>query len=924
MNAIERVHREGQSLWYDNIQRRLLENGDLAKMIAADEIRGVTSNPSIFHNAISRSSDYDAALKPMAWSGWNAEEIFYQLAVEDIQGAADLFAGLYEQTDGGDGYVSLEVSPGVAHDTEKTVEEAKRLWAWVDRPNLMVKIPATREGVAAVRQATAHGINVNVTLIFSLARYLEVMDAYISGLEDRVAAGQPVDRIASVASFFVSRVDSKIDPRLEEIVRKEGINAARAAELPGKAAIANARMAYAEFLKVFNSPRFSTLQKQGARKQRPLWASTSTKNPAYRDVLYLDELIGPDTVNTVPPQTLDAFRNHGQVRVSLGADVSAEEAQIRALEELGISMEQVTAELEAEGVKAFSDAFNALLKTIDERRLAALKELGPLQGKVAEQVHLREQNRAAERMASADPTLWTADESQHAEISRRLGWLNLPQRSRALLPALKSLRKAVTEAGYTHALLLGMGGSSLAPEVYREIFGLQETDGSRPLDLAILDSTDPGQVKAAEERSPLGKTLYIVASKSGTTGEIQAFFDYFWAKAAQAFGERAGEHFVAITDPGTVLERTAQERKFRQVFLSDPNVGGRYSALTAFGLVPAALIGMDVEKLLDRAQWMADQCRPEVPAGRNPGLVLGAILGEGNQQGQDKLTVITDPQVCPFGSWLEQLVAESSGKEGRGIVPVDMEPYMRSYSFDRLFVYFRSTGEHQAFVERLIEQGHTALTLGLENAYELGAACYQWEVATAIATAILGVNGFDQPDVQDNKTRTKDKIAQFTAGGKLDDGKAVWESGQGAVYGAEFTGLNSAASLQEVVAAFIRQACEGDYIAINAYLPRDPQMLAKLQELRKGIQAKTGRATTLGFGPRFLHSTGQLHKGGANNGLFLQLTAEPQQDLDIPEEGITFGVLERAQAIGDLEALQARGRRVIRIHLRDAEPQQLI
>jgi transaldolase, mycobacterial type len=379
MNAINQLHKLGQSIWYDNIQRRLLENGEMAQLIAQGDIRGVTSNPSIFHNAISRSNDYDAALKSMAWSSLSTEEMFYQLALEDIRAAADLFLPLYKQSNGADGYVSMEVSPYLARDTAGTISEAKRLWDLVNRPNLMVKIPATAQGIEAINKSIAAGININVTLIFSLDRYKQVMEAYLSGLEERVTQGLPIDTIASVASFFVSRVDSKVDGQLQALIKNEGPVSDQATQLLGKAAIANARLAYVLFRQTFGTERFNRLQKHGARFQRPLWASTSTKNPAYRDVMYVEDLIGPDTVNTVPPQTLDAFRDHGHAEITLQDEASDSTQLLEKVESLGISMKQVTQQLEEEGVKAFSDAFNALLKTISERTNIAQNELGSLQ-----------------------------------------------------------------------------------------------------------------------------------------------------------------------------------------------------------------------------------------------------------------------------------------------------------------------------------------------------------------------------------------------------------------------------------------------------------------------------------------------------------------------------------------------------------------
>ena len=378
MNRIAELHSLGQSIWYDNIERKLLENGELAGLIKRGDIRGVTSNPSIFNKAIGKTNDYNDVLKSLAHDGMSAEEIFYELAVEDIRSAADLFRDLYDQTGGADGFVSLEVSPTLAHDAEKTALEVKRLWDWVNRPNLMVKIPATIEGLSAIRKSIAAGINVNVTLIFSLVRYAAVIDAFMSGLEDRLAAGQPVDSIASVASFFVSRVDTKVDKQLEEVVKNGGADASKANRLLGKAAIANARLAYELFLETVNSDRFKKIEREGGQKQRPLWASTSTKNPAYRDVVYVEELIGPHTVNTMPPQTLDAFRDHGESAVTITRDTKLAHQEIADIEALGIAMSTVTKELEDEGVKAFADAFEDLLKTIEERRKSALVEMKSL------------------------------------------------------------------------------------------------------------------------------------------------------------------------------------------------------------------------------------------------------------------------------------------------------------------------------------------------------------------------------------------------------------------------------------------------------------------------------------------------------------------------------------------------------------------
>jgi len=368
MNNSQKLYQLGQSIWYDNIHRKLLENGELSRMISEGLIYGVTSNPSIFNKAIAKTDDYDDDLLPLLAEGKQALEIFETLAVADIQEACDLFAGVYQSAGGQDGFVSLEVNPTLANNTEKTCEEVLRLWELVDRPNLMIKIPATIEGIPAIERSIAEGINVNITLIFSQKRYEKVMEAYLSGLERRVEDGKSLDSIASVASFFVSRMDTKVDKRLDTIIGHGGEKASKAEKLKGKSAIANAKLAYQEFLKVFDSERFKKLKSEGGNLQRPLWASTSTKNPAYPDTLYVDKLIGPNTVNTVPPQTLEAFNDHGNVAPTIESDLPQEREILDSLEELGISLKNVTDELEEEGVDSFSKSFESLLESIDDRR----------------------------------------------------------------------------------------------------------------------------------------------------------------------------------------------------------------------------------------------------------------------------------------------------------------------------------------------------------------------------------------------------------------------------------------------------------------------------------------------------------------------------------------------------------------------------
>jgi transaldolase/glucose-6-phosphate isomerase len=878
MNTIQSLTKLGQSLWYDNIQRKILENGEFKALIDRGDIRGVTSNPTIFNNAIAKTNDYDAALIPLAWAGWDAEKIFWELAIEDIRAAADLFLPLYEETNGGDGYASIEVSPFLANDTEGTATQAQQLWARISRPNLMVKIPATKAGIPAIRKAIASGVNINVTLIFSLTRYAEVMEAYLSGLEDRIAAGQPIEHVASVASFFVSRVDSKIDPKLP-----------KDSPLLGQSANANAKLAYQEFLKIFSGARWEKLRSKGARLQRPLWASTGTKNPAYSDVLYVDNLIGADTVNTVPPATLDAFRDHGKPEIAITRDLDKAKDVLTQLARQGISMDVVTQELEDEGVKAFADAFTQLLKTIDDRRRNAVSSLGPLADSVSKRIAQLETESVPARLWAHDPTLWANDPGGQSEVKIRMGWLDSIQKASELLPSYQAFADEVHKAGIDRVLVLGMGGSSLTAEVFSLIFPNQKYR------VAILDSTDPAQVALAAKNFPPEKSLYIVASKSGGTAEVNAAFDYFWE-----LSKHDGSRFIAITDPGTSLEKLAREHGFRKIFSADPMVGGRYSALTDFGMVPAALLGIDINRLLDNADMMKHQCEAHIPAARNPGLALGAVIAEAALSGRDKLTVQADAPLSALASWIEQVIAESSGKHGKGILPVPMEPIgdVSVYGNDRLFVYLRQTGELDAGMKALQDAGHPVIQFSIPDPYLLAAEFFRWEIAAAIACHIIGVNAFDQPDVQDSKNRTQAKIAEYQSTGKLNEGKSI-----------ELSDAKSA------LAEFLSQAKSGDYVAINAYLPRDEKTNDALQMMRAAIRAKTKCAVTTGFGPRFQHSTGQFHKGGPNTGLFIQIIADSEQDMDVPTEGLTFGALIRAQAVGDYETLLAVGRRAVRVHL---------
>jgi transaldolase/glucose-6-phosphate isomerase len=928
MNPLIELQKLGQSIWYDNIRRALLETGDIQNKIANDDLRGVTSNPTIFEKAISGSSDYNKAMQQLIGEGKDVKEIYEALVIEDIQRACDLFLPVYERTNKIDGYVSLEVSPLLANDTAGTIDEAKRLWATLGRRNAMIKVPATPAGLPAIKELIAAGINVNVTLIFSRESHRQVMAAYIGGLEERAAAGQPIDHIASVASFFVSRVDSAVDNQLEFRIRrsKDDDEKAKLSALLGKAAIANAKLAYQDFRQVFASDRAKALTAKGAQVQRPLWASTGTKNPQYSDVLYVDQLIGPDTVNTVPPATFTAYRDHGNPAVRLDSNLAEAQQVFDDLAAIGIDMAQVTQQLQDEGVKSFMESFTSLTDSITSKRAiltSGLLErqtaaLGNYAEAVQTAINKADKEQWIRRVWRKDASLWKTDEAHVKIINNALGWVAVPDLLVANADELAAFSQRVRNDGFTHVMLLGMGGSSLCPEVFRRTFGKQP---GFP-ELHVLDSTDPATVKAFEETVDLTHTLFIVASKSGSTTEPLMFYKYFFNRLREIKGEQAGENFVAITDPETLMENMAKGDRFRRIFLNPADIGGRYSALSFFGMVPASLQGFDFRTLLDRAERAMHACAPAVPTEDNPAVRLGAMLGTLANAGRDKLTLSMSPEIASLGLWIEQLIAESTGKEGRGIVPVGGETpgAPASYGQDRVFVHI-SVGPIDADTDgklRALEAaGHPVIRRTMHDLLDLGEEFYIWEMSTAIAGAVIGINSFDQPNVQESKDNTKALLDEYKAKGALPVQPLAAEGSGLTVYADNETINELGANLtaEAFIAAHLSRAGAGDYVALLDYIQETQEHETLIQAIRSHLRDALKVATTTGYGPRFLHSTGQLHKGGAASGVFMQLTADDQSDVPLPGEIFTFGVLKQAQALGDFQSLASRHRRAIRVHL---------
>ena len=931
-NRLRALQVFGQSVWLDYIRRSLITSGELRRLIDEDGLRGVTSNPAIFEKAIAGSSDYKEILETAEARALDAKTLYEKLAVRDIQDAADALRPVYDETAKRDGYVSLEVSPFLARDTEGTLQEARRLWQGVGRDNLMIKIPATPQGIPAIQQLISEGINVNVTLLFAQETYEQVAQAYLAGLEKFAAAGGDLKHVASVASFFISRIDSAVDALIAARLRETTNTAEQSLlrGLTGKVAIANGKLAYQRYRELFNEARWQGLASQGAQTQRLLWASTSTKNPNYRDVIYVEELIGPDTVNTIPPATFDAFRDHGRPRASLTEDVDSASDTMDMLAEVGISMQDVTDKLLAEGVQLFSDAFKKLLNAVEKQsREAGAGTINRLTYKLPEPLAAAVKGSLAEwraqgkvrRLWGRDASLWTGkDEAQW------LGWLGITNGQLAHIERLTEITEVAKGAGFSHVLLLGMGGSSLGPEVMKTTFG---KISGHP-ELHVLDSTDPAQVKAFENKVDLKNTLFIVSSKSGSTLEPNIFKQYFFDRVSAARWREARPAAASspLPTPARRCSRSPNATAFDAFFFGWANIGGRYSALSDFGLVPAAIMGVDVAKFLDRTEEMVCACMPSVPVEENPGVVLGAILGvAASNFGRDKVTIITSPAIYGLGAWLEQLVAESTGKEGKGLIPIDREALGTPdvYGRDRIFVYLRLLSAPDAAqdesVAALERAGHPVVRIGLDDPYDLGEEFFRWEIATAVAGSILGVHPFDQPDVEASKTATRHLTAEYEKTGVLPAETPIF-AGEGIKL---YTDEKNAAALAKMVnghhtlagylKAHLSRLGADEYFALLAYIEMNEAHERALQAMRQSVRDARRIATCLEFGPRFLHSTGQAYKGGPNTGVFLQITCDDAVDLPVPGQRYTFGVVKAAQARGDFQVLVERDRRALRVHL---------
>lgn len=930
MSTLTDLLNYGQSYWLDNLSRKIIRNGELQKRVSEQGLRGLTSNPSIFNKAISGSEDYDDQIKELVNSGKSLQEIYDELTIKDVQDACDILRPVFDSSGGTDGFASLEVSPYLALDKEGSIEEAKRLYARVNRPNCYIKIPGTKEGVEAIEELLYQGVNINVTLLFSIERYSEIAKAYIRALKRRDAGGKPLDRTISVASFFLSRIDVVVDELLgERILTLTTDKEPHPQKLMGKAAIASARLAYQRFMQVFSGQEWEYLKSKGAKVQRPLWASTSTKNPLYSDVYYVESLIGPDTVNTLPDETIAAFEDHGKLEANtIEKDIEGAKQTFEDLKKLGIDTEFVAQQLENEGIKKFIEPFNELMKGLAEKRNKMLQgnmstqkiNYGTLKKEIESAYASMNGQQVGKRLYEKDGFLWKEDDEDIKMIKESMGWITLADENE-FKPTVKEMvdfTEQVKAEGFQYAVLLGMGGSSLCSEVARETFGTRQGY----LQLLVLDNTDPEAITDVEHRIDIDRTLFIVATKSGGTKETISFYKYFYDQLQKTGKQNVGDSFVAITDDGSPLVKMAQESKFRKIFINGSDIGGRYSVLSDFGLLPMALMGVDLDALMVSANQMRISCSGEVPVVVNPGLSLGTTMGICARHGRDKVTFVLSKSISSFGFWVEQLIAESTGKEGTGLIPVNGEALGAPdvYGNDRLFVRIalasdESTEDEQK-LKALEDAGHPVVRIQLNEKTDLGGEYFRWEIATAIAGIILGINPFDQPNVAESKKNTENLLDEWKKNGSFKSLPAIVEENNYSLYGSKQAIINSDAhSVDAAISEFVSLGQEGDYIALLPYFLMTDERRNVLQQWRMQLRNKYKVATTLLEGPRYLHSTGQLHKGGPDTGLYILITEDATGELPIPGEQFGFATLHQAQSLGDYRSLSDKERRVIRINL---------
>ena len=906
MDPIQSVHSLGQSLWLDIIRRDSLDSGELADRVAAGELRGATSNLTILESAILSSDSYSVDLRRLAQAGWTAEKIFNQLAVDDIRAAADAFLPLFEQTNGGDGFVSIDVNPEFADDTNRTIEEARRLWDAVNRPNAMIKIPATLAGLPAIESSIRAGINVNATLIFSLGRYIEVMEAYMIGLEGRLEAGGSLDYVTSVASFFVSPIDIALDEQLREVFQRCEAEGERASSLLGKVAIANSKLAYAQFVATFQGERFQKLATRGARVQRPLWASTSMKNPEYPDTYYVDNLIGPDTVNALSEASLKAFKDHGTPELTLPENISTARSQLQALDDLGISLDAAAEQLEVQGVSESAISYRSILGTIEEKAGAFQKEIAALEPKMRETLAEVELDDVGKRLWQQDVTLWVERDREKARVRRWLGWLSEPARASTETAELTRFAEALDPA-ITTFVLIGSGGGTITAEMLARI--LAPPNG---IDLHTISTANPDDIRTIKRKIAPEATFYLLVDSSSGDGIEEHLLSTFWEQALRKLEEQTGDHFVVITKDGSKLHHWAVEKGIQKIIEADKQDDFWLSPFNWTSLLPAAQAGADIQSFVQGGVGMTRACGPLVDVAQNPGLFLSSVLAAAFRSGRDKVTLFADPPLEPILKWIEGLLAAGRGKEESGFIPIWDEPLGSGnvYGDDRLFVYLRSSGALDRRLAGWIRADIPVLVLETStNPEAIGEMLVQWQIGAAIAQHLLSVNPTDLDARHRTRAELQHILHRLERKGALPQADPLWQ-GDGVQLRAASRDLQFTGSgLSEVVDFILSESQEAGGLGLRLYTPMSITLQGKVKRLRHTLRDQLGLFSLASPAGCDLCSD-----RGLKDMVYLILMVKPRKDEAIPGKNYTFGQLFEGQALSDLAAMKGYGSPVLYLY----------
>lgn len=924
-NPLQRICARGQSVWLKGMRRRLASSGRLAELISGAALRGVATDLVALAGAVERGGEYgeplQRAAEQEAWADLPAA-----LLAEDAALVAAALQPLYEESGGSEGLVSVPVDVSAAQDAEAMARAARRLLAATRSPNLVPSLPPTDAGFAVFETLVADGVHALLGPVHTTGSVLRAAEAFVRG-----STGAPASAVrTAVVSFGVAPLGNLIDQLLQRRIRTAQHDVSGVESLLGSAATAAAKVAWRRQRDLLAASSHEP------SRLRIAWTDLRPADPRQPREHFVEQLVGPDTITVLDVAELGTLMQRGDIDATLGQRVDEAEEVLAELADLGLDVEEVGAALEAKAVRrlheeraGFEERVAAVVAAFAAAPAAAARRAQRGTPWAAAAVEIDDalaptrrlaDSRAVARLWDKDAALWESDADAMELVRNRLGWLDAGLGDAVELEPMLGFAAELEAGEIESVVLLGMGGSSLTAEVCRELFGTRR--------LRVLDSTVPGRIKEVAGDLDPARTAVLVASKSGTTIEVRALCDWFYALATPIL-DRPGERFIAVTDPGTPLEQLAHERGFDRLWLAPADVGGRFAALTVFGTLPMALMGIDVPALRASAQRMAAACAPEVAPEANPAGRLAAALYEAWRAGRDKITIVPAPVLGAFAPWVEQLVAESTGKLGRGLVPVIDEPPVAAagYAEDRLFVSLalrpEPDADHQRRLDELSAAGQPLLRFELEDRHDLGGELFRWEAAVALLGALMQVNPFDQPDVQASKDRTAALLAADRAGTPMSDRQPLAAATDWAVFAdierdAQLGARQRGDGLASWLSAHLGRAAAPEYVGIQAFLSPEPEVREALQALRLLLLERCGVATTLGWGPAFLHSTGQLHKGGPANGLYLQVTADDEQDIEVPGAGYTFGRLLRAQSLGDLAALQSCGRRVMRVHLRAA------